>query len=549
MPPFSIMKKLVLLFHTLKYLRWPQFYFRIYRKLVKPIVTEQHSGHEPQKSALWVHAPLYDEKISSHLVATFLGFTKQLDLPADWNDESHSKLWVYNLHYFEDLLSVNASTKHNFHIALINKWAAENPVGLGNGWEPYPISLRVPNILKAWQAGLPLQEKHFKSLHAQASFLSNDLEKHLLGNHYFVNLKALLFAGVIFDNRRWLKLAIKGLMSEIPEQTLEDGANFELTPMYHSLILVDMLDMYNLCRAYPKQVPKELTHLIEVYIPKMLNFMQLVSHNDQGVSFFNDSVDGIAPTQARINAYAQALGFTLPELDVQQVNAIDSRPSGYMVATHSGNKLIFDAGNVGPDYIPGHAHADTLAFELSIGSERVFVNTGTSQYGLGEQRLKERKTLSHNTVEVDGLDSSQVWSGFRVAKRARITEASAKVVDDKVELKASHNGYHKIYGGPHHQRTVLLGGSSLHIKDELDGTFSQAIARFYLHPDLVVTLENNNLRVVGKHFELFADLTGHQVLLSKSNWHPGFGISQQNNCLEITFSNPKSQIEFTWNAK
>lgn len=549
MPPFVIMKKLLLLFHTIKYLRWPQLYFRVYRKLVKPRVTEQYQGRALQKSALWVHVPLYDEKISPQLVATFLGYTKKLDLPNDWNDESHSKLWVYNLHYFEDLLTENAKAKYDFHIALLEKWSAENTVGVGNGWEPYPISLRVPNILKAWQAGLPLEEVHLKSVYAQASFLSNDLEKHLLGNHYFVNLKALLFAGVIFDNPRWRKLAIKGLMSEIPEQTLEDGANFELAPMYHSLILVDMLDMYNLCAAYPNQVPKELTDLIEFYIPKMLNFMQLVSHNDEGVSFFNDSVDGIAPTQARIKGYAQALGFTLPELDIQQANAIDSRPSGYMVATHSGNKLIFDAGNVGPDYIPGHAHADTLAIELSIGKERVFVNTGTSQYGVSEKRLQERRTLSHNTVEVDGLDSSQVWSGFRVAKRARITSASAKVVDNTVELKASHNGYYKIYGGPHHQRIVVLGKSSLQIKDELNGVFSQAKVRFYLHPDLAVTLTNNKLKVVGKHFELYSELTGHQAILAKSDWHPGFGISQQNYCLEITFTDPHSYIEFTWNAK
>ena len=122
-------------------------------------------------------------------------------------------------------------------------------------------------------------------------------------------------------------------------------------------------------------------------------------------------------------------------------------------------------------------------------------------------------------------------------------------MNDKVVLKASHNGYYKMYGGPHHHRTVLLGKSSLEIKDELDGPFSQAVACFYLHPDLVVTLENNNLRVVGKHFELFADFTGHQAFLSKSTWRPGFGMSQQNNCLEITFSNPHSQIEFTWNAK
>ncbi len=144
------------------------------------------------------------------LSATFLGLTKKLDFPFIRNDQKLSKLWLYNLHYFEDLLSLNASSRRDFHVKLLDRWIDENPVGFGNGWEPFPISLRVPNILKAWQGGLPLQEKHFKSLHAQASFFSNVLENHLLGNHYLVNLKALLFCSVIFDNTRWLKLAVKG---------------------------------------------------------------------------------------------------------------------------------------------------------------------------------------------------------------------------------------------------------------------------------------------------------------------------------------------------
>lgn len=544
-----IMKKLILLFNTLKYLRWQQFYFRFYRKIFKAKVSEQFSGSEPQKSTKWVHAPLYDEKISTNLRASFLGFTKKLDLPFDWYHESPSKLWVYNLHYFEDLLSLKAASKYDFHVSLLDQWIVQNPVGQGNAWEPYPVSLRLVNFLKAWQAGLPLQERHFVSLYSQASFLSNDLEKHLLGNHFFVNLKALLFAGVIFNNARWLGLAIEGLKTQIPEQILEDGANFELTPMYHSLILVDVLDMYNLSHSYPKQVPDELTQLLSAYIPKMLNFMRLVAHNDQGVSFFNDSVDGIAPSQARINNYASALGFEVLEFDVQDVKAVNSRPSGYMVAAHSGNKLIFDAGNVGPDYIPGHAHADTLAFELSIGNERVFVNTGTSQYGSGEQRLKERKTLSHNTVEVDGLDSSQVWSSFRVAKRARITSSGAKVVNNSVELMASHNGYRKIYGGPHHRRRLILCQSSLRVEDQLHGVFSQAKARFYLHPDLSASLINGTLRVAGKNFEIFADLAGKQALLTSSNWHPSFGLSVGNSCLEVTFNGANNQIEFKWNSK
>ena len=310
---------------------------------------------------------LYGNKIDSQLEACFLNHTKKLDLPADWNNESPSKLWVYNLHYFEDLLSDNAEEKRNFHLQLLNSWVDQNPVGYGNGWEPYPTSLRIVNILKAWLGGLELDQKLFSSVFAQASFLSNDLEKHLLGNHYFVNLKALLFAGVIFENTRWLSIAEKGLLSEIPEQILEDGANFELSPMYHSLILVDMLDMLNLSRAYPTQVSGKLVSQLEYYMPKMLAFMESMTHSDGGVSFFNDSADGIAPTKAKIEIYAEQLGFGISPLDFSKPQIIDNANSGYICATAAGSKLIFDASAVGPDYIPGHAHADTLSFELSIG--------------------------------------------------------------------------------------------------------------------------------------------------------------------------------------
>ena len=461
------MHKFLLLLNTLKFLKWQQIYFRIRRSFVKPRVTEHFNGVVPRRNGHFTCECLFDEKITPDLCATFLNHSKQLDFPLDWNDETHSKLWVYNLHYFEDLIAANAAAKYDFHIALLDKWVAANPTGLGNGWEPYPISLRTTNVLKGWQAGLPLERRHFESLHTQASYLSNDLEKHLLGNHYFVNLKALLFAGVVFDHQRWTDISVSGLLEELSEQVLDDGANFELTPMYHALFLVDVLDLYNLCQAYPAASRSQLVDLLKISIPKMLRFMSLMAHNDGGVSFFNDSVDGVAPTKKRIEAYATQLGFDVYHFDAARFQAIDSEASGYMVASGNGAKLIFDAANVGPDYIPGHAHADTLSFELSIGHERVFVNTGISQYGLGEKRIHQRKTAAHNTVEVDGMDSSQVWSGFRVAKRARVIERTAESGEEQVTLSASHNGYKSVYGGPVHSRSLSLKSGSLGVVDKL----------------------------------------------------------------------------------
>jgi formylmethanofuran dehydrogenase subunit A len=68
------------------------------------------------------------------------------------------------IHDLEDLLADNAATKYDFHISLLDRWALDNPAGVGSGWEPYPTSLRVPNVFKAWQAGLPLEHRHFVSL-------------------------------------------------------------------------------------------------------------------------------------------------------------------------------------------------------------------------------------------------------------------------------------------------------------------------------------------------------------------------------------------------
>ena len=65
-----------------------------------------------------------------------------------WNDIGKEKLCLYSLHYFDDLCAINSAARTQRHVALIRRWIAENPIGGGNGWEPYPTSLRVVNWIK-----------------------------------------------------------------------------------------------------------------------------------------------------------------------------------------------------------------------------------------------------------------------------------------------------------------------------------------------------------------------------------------------------------------
>ena len=82
--------------------------------------------------------------------------------------------------------------------------------------------------------------------------------------------------------------------------------------------------------------------------------------------------------------------------------------------------IIADVADIGPDYIPGHGHADVLSFELSLFGKRVIVNSGISTYELSEDRYKQRSTELHSTITIDNKNSSEVWGGFRVANRAKV---------------------------------------------------------------------------------------------------------------------------------
>ena len=323
---------------------------------------------------------------------------------------------------------------------------------------------------------------------------------------------------------------------------MPDGEHFELSPMYHSLILVDILDIYNLSLSFPNELDS-LRKALKKKIPKMLNFLELMSHPDGEISFFNDSVFGIAPSKENIENYGRSLSFEPKKLDTSKA-CVHKLGSGYISAYLNKTKIIFDAANIGPEYNPGHGHADTLSFELSIGNERVFVNSGISHYENNKLRVMQRGTASHNTVEINDSNSSQVWHSFRVANRASIISRSVQMQDDTISINAEHDGYKRLLYGANHNRNITLKRNEFSIKDNIIGSFKSAKVRFYFHPNLKVKMENNNLKIKGKRFEISSDLKCKKAKLISSNWNPEFGKSLKNKCLEITFSSNHNETRF-----
>ncbi|MFT4906436.1 MAG: putative heparinase superfamily protein [Oleispira sp.] len=548
--------KLLTYFHTLKYVKFSQIYYRIVKRFTHPSPNEI-IGELAECSGSWVCHSLYEQKLYAGNRVRFLNQDGDVNKAYDWNSETHTKLWLYNLHYFDDLNADGSSERAPLQLDLLKRWIDENPAALGNGWEPYPTSLRIVNWVKAFLSGISTDQAILSSLAKQAGFLSQDLERHILGNHLFVNAKALIFSGTYLQGKdadSWLKTGLDIYVKELDEQVLPDGGNFELTPMYHVIMLVDLLDLINLWTAYPKKVNAVVVEKTKQVAIKMLGWLNMMSHNDGSISFFNDSAFGIAPTNPLVFAYAAKLGIHNPltnSVYSENLTLFDLQNSGYVSVKSDGYSLIADLAHVGPSYQPGHAHADTLSYEFSLGKQRVLVNSGISEYGLNEERLRQRKTAAHNTVVVNNLDSSQVWSGFRVAKRASVLNRLVNpVVDNRVHFSAAHNGFKKQGVNCIHHRDWFAENSSVIVTDKLIGNYINAVGYLHLHPEIeVLNVADEQVLLTSRDYDICMKVSGAIVSIENTTWHPGFGLSIDNKKLNFLFVKTSMSIAITWQKK
>ena len=548
--------------HTLRYLKFSQIYGRVWRKFARIRVDFSPASELRVQEGKWIEPARCGQRMFGDVSFRFLNESHDLDSADDWNSNQWSKLWLYNLHYFDDLTAVDAEQRVVWHRALIQRWIDENPPGEGNGWEPYPSSLRIVNWVKWTLVGNKMEESWAHSLAVQVRFLNQNIETHLLGNHLFANAKALLFAGLFFDDEEaegWYQMGLQLIEQELPEQVLEDGGNFELSTMYHIIFLEDLLELVNIHKAYDRSLPEGVEQRIE----PMFHWLKTMCHPDGEISFFNDAALGVTPLVNEIKNYIDRIpefaglpGLSLdqkplvnPENLVQPVKEflVDLPDSGYSRVEMGDTVALIDRAAVGPDYLPGHAHADTLSFELSLFGQRVVVNSGTSVYGIGEQRQLERGTAAHSTVVVDGENSSELWGGFRVARRARVLERVQSETDGVVKLSACHDGYERLTGISLHRREWLFEEGKLTIHDKITGRgVHEVISVLPLHPDVKVACVGNN--------RVLLEVVGHEVVISVEEdgvfevvtdcYHPEFGLSVENRKI-MFICNKKLPIEMT----
>lgn len=502
------------LFHTLRHLRPIQIISRGW--LLVHRYAPVRLRRIPSAGVRSAHPILAEPLLfsNSYRAGTFCFLNRECDFSKgiDWEFNGYGRLWSYNLNYF-DYLNQEFITQDE-GCRLIEDYIG----GLETrktGLEPYPLSLRIINWVRFFCRFGISDERFDTSLYRQADLLARKPEYHLLANHLLENGFALLFAACYFEDSRFYARAKRILVPQLKEQILPDGGHFERSPMYHSLMLLRILDCYNLTCNNPP-FGRELAPIFETCAGEMIRWLKTVCLGKGDLPLINDAADGIVPPPESLFAYASRLGIPIRQITLGA--------SGFRKLVSGKFELLADVGAVAPCYQPGHAHAGTFGFTLYIHGRPVLTDSGTSTYEIGPVRRYERSTAAHNTVVIGGRNSSDVWASHRVGARAHV-----RLLSDGIStVEAEHDGYRK--QGSLHNRRFKITDDGVRITDRLhvEGTA-------YLHfaPEERVRLEGD--KIFGPDYVVHV-LGANRIECFKSNYSPQFNCRLERISFRIVFS-------------
>ena len=515
----TIHTSLFLLFHTVRNLSVKQIYYQLWYR-IKPLFVHYNKNPIPineWKKMKWKDGICNPKSYLGNNSFKFINIEHSFENKINWNLSTYKKLWLYNLNYF-DFLNQETLAKEE-GLKLIHEFIDTYPSVI-DGKESYPTALRLINWIKFISRHQIEDPCIFAVIQADAQRLCNNLEYHLLGNHLLENAFALWFSAHLFNNSRYFKIAKRLLNKELKEQILTDGAHFELSPMYHQLMLYRVLDCIHLVKLNPNKLATDLYPMLIQKASQMLSWLENITYTKGEIPLLNDSANKIAPDSNSLFSYCEKLQISSAHLKLSV--------SGYRTVKISNYELLMDVGQIGASYQPGHAHADTFNFELYINNSPVFVDTGTSTYNIGDIRAKERSTEAHNSVMVSNVNSSEVWSGFRVAKRANVT------IENELEqsIEASHDGYLNL--GVLHKRAWAWSPHKISIIDDLSGASINAKAYFHFHPEVNFKEIYNGFKINNKHSIFFENAISIQTKIFE--FAPEFNKRINSTCIEVGFS-------------
>ncbi len=395
--------------------------------------------------------------------------------PVEWISDLHSFSWL------RDLRAVGGDAARRRARDLVGSWLAANDHWSAPAWQPVNLGQRLTNWLGQYEffaasADVAFRHRLLEGMVQQGRHLSRALPGGLAGCDLIMALQGLISVGACIPGcEAWLDRGLTLLERELAKQILADGGHIERSPSRHLKVLRALIDIRALLHASGKPVPQSLATAIENMAP----ILRLLRHGDGGLSLFNGSNEDTG----------WQIDMILQRADGAARSLLNAPDSGFQRLQAGRSVVIVDAGSPPRAGYDRHAHAGTLAFELSAGRERLIVNCG-AQANHPNWQWVQRSTAAHTTAVLGDTNSSQLGPQANLFRTPRNVSCRREEVEGNTWLDMSHDGYKDAFGVVHHRRLFLSStGDDLRGEDRFEGKASaSAVLRFHLHPDVTASL-------------------------------------------------------------
>ncbi|MDY0881856.1 heparinase II/III family protein [Dongia soli] len=368
---------------------------------------------------------------------------------------------------------------------LTQQWLEENPSYDSFAWRGDILADRLRRILLN-QGFLEIQsDALFRSallysLNRQATHLARALPDGLAGSSLLKAAISLMIAGVMLpQGDSWLQRGRKIFAQEIGRQMLADGGHVERSPGVMLDLLQRFLDLRHVLTLARQPLPDHL----QIAIENIASVVYMMCHGDGKLALFNDTSE---ETPELLGEALSRVGDRLRDLSQLPL-------TGYQRLKAGKTMVLMDCGAPPRHGLDDHAHAGTLAFEMSHGTHRIIVNCGAAHLGADDWRQVQRTTAAHSTLIVDDTNSSMLLEHGGMALRPTVVTSRREETEGQIWLDTSHNGYDESYGLIHRRRLFLAAdGHELMGEDTLNGSGGNAFTlRFHLHPQVQASITQN----------------------------------------------------------
>lgn len=464
----------------------------------------------------------------------FLHLSRRLSFPSGWHRPAfrgQEQLWGMNLHYMRYLTTFDDQD----FIDLVRGWIRSNPPFHENfwlySWNAYSLSIRaVVWMQESERRTLPADflKETDASLAQQLRFLTSNVETDVLGNHLVKNIRALLWGGLYFSGNgveAWRALGSQLLERELDEQVLPDGMHYERSHSYHTQVMVDLLEVFQIL---PDGTLKQR---LNTALRGMAHATADLTHPDGGPALFNDA--GL--TMADPPGGCLDLCGKLLDHRPQPRRHVALTEAGYYGFRSEGDFFLVDCGAIAPDFLMAHGHGDILSFEWTVAGHRLIVDQGVFEYNAGPRREASRSTASHNTVTVGDGEQADFFGSFRCGRRSRGTVLRYEPREDGFVLEGTHDGFHYLPGRPCHVREFDITAREIRIWDRVEGGAGQpVIARFLIHPDWRVECQGDTALLTrdGVTIRVTASC---DIVAVPAVWWPDMGLALDTQRLIVTY--------------